>query len=147
MTLLWRIIHEILFILGLCILVVGIVAYLFFKRLKTAWSISAACSHQEPSPETKEEPLPPFLDAIKRNDIESVKQLWEEGADPNSFVDKSPQKDGSMRATALMLATRTGDTALVGLLLDAGADIDYCSPRYVTALSVTAANSDLLMLQ
>ena len=57
----------------------------------------------------------PVADAAMRGDVAAVRALLAEGADVNA-----PQGDGM---TALHWASHNGDASLVGILIDAGADV------------------------
>ncbi len=58
--------------------------------------------------------LPPLLDAIERNDIDTARKLLDRGADVN-------QRDKIGDFSALHLAARNGNKGIVVLLLERGA--------------------------
>lgn len=94
-----------------------------------------------PNPEPVDKVVPPLLEAIKRKDIVAVNALLAEGTNPNSCTYSSHWKDDSLRWTALHESVMADSLELVRLLVEAGADIDYCSLAHGTALALAATGS------
>jgi uncharacterized protein len=83
---------------------------------------------------------PPLIDAVKAGDVETVRTLLREGADPNTRVALRDPTLPRMRGlkiatllimmdaygdTALMLASKSGNEQITQLLLEHGADINF----------------------
>ena len=61
--------------------------------------------------------MPELIDAVEQGDVKKIKQLLDAGIDPNS-------EDDDTVYTILYTATESGNTEIVKLLLENGADVD-----------------------
>jgi len=98
------------------------------------WRIASKHT-SEPTPSIEEEQGKKLIAAVKKNDLEQVKMLLAEGADPNA-ADRNGE-------TALMLAAIKKMPGMVNLLLDAGADPNKQGEDAKTALLNALFNTGL----
>lgn len=78
--------------------------------------------------------LPELHRAVKRQDIDVVRALLKDGADPN---------DSALGSTPLMFASKLCNTQVIRLLLDAGADPNRAGPGDWTPLAMAASEGSV----
>ena len=74
-----------------------------------------------------------LIDAVRSGDIQSVRELLDRGADPNT-------RDYYTYRPALMIASKYSRTEIVELLLDRGADINSQNDSDDTALIIKSTH-------
>ena len=82
--------------------------------------------------------VPPLVDATLRGDLKTVRQLLEEGNDPNGIYHTN---------TALTYAARDGFTEIARALIEYGAEVNWIDGEGVTPLILASFKGHLDMVQ
>jgi ankyrin repeat protein len=83
-----------------------------------------------------------FFDAIEKQDIQKVEKLLKKGANL-----KSTECINGNNLTPLMQAAKTGNLELVNLLINHGADVNYCNIDHESALSIAIKENQTAIVE
>ena len=97
-----------------------------------------SCANQHTDAVSVAETTPPLIEATLASNVETVRQLLQNGTDPNLVYNTN---------TALTYAARDGFTEIARLLIDRGADVNWIDGEGVTPLILASFKGHLELTQ